>query len=186
VGAIPHAGAFGGANSTQASNGGTRNSQGSMPLVAKPSFSRSRGTQNIPYAKYVKRRDEGRCYHCGNAFGPGHRCPKKAMRVLIMAEDEQIDDNREISRMEKESEHEEKREEAPDVKCQWMDLLVCLVGGLTKPQTMKLKGELQGARSVDLDRQWSKSQFCIQQIDTKIGTQARINQTLLCKIRGWE
>ena len=43
-----------------------------------------------------------------------------------------------------ENEHEEKREEAPDVECQWMDLSVCLAGGLTQPQTMKLKGELQG------------------------------------------
>ena len=45
-GVIPHARAFGGANSAQASNSGTRNSQGSMSTVAKPSFSRSRGTAN--------------------------------------------------------------------------------------------------------------------------------------------
>jgi len=66
------------------------------------------------------------------------------MRVLILAEDEQKDDNGEISRMEEENEHEEKREEAPDVECQWMDLSVCSARGLTQPQTMKLKGELQG------------------------------------------
>ena len=53
-----------------------------------PSFSRTRGTRTIPYAEYVKRRDEGRCYHYGNTFGPGHRCPKKTMRVLILAEHE--------------------------------------------------------------------------------------------------
>ena len=55
-----------------------------------------------------------------------------------------MDDNGEISRMEEENEHEEKREEAPDVECQWMDLSVCSARGLTQPQTMKLKGELQG------------------------------------------
>ena len=130
-GVIPFAGAFGGANSAQASNDGTRNSQGSMSSMAKPSFSRNRGTQTIPYAEYVKRRDEERCYHCGNAFGPGHRCPEKTMRVLILAMDEQINDNKEISRMEEENEHGGKREEALEVECQWMDLSVCSIGRLT-------------------------------------------------------
>ena len=69
---------------------------------------------------------------------------RKTMRVLILAKDEQIDDNGEISRMEEENEQEEKREKALDVKCQWMDLSICSAGGLTQPQAMKLKGELQG------------------------------------------
>lgn len=64
------------------------------------------------------------------------------MRVVILAKDEQIDDNGEISRMEEKNKNEEKKEEVPEVECQWMDLSICSAGGLTQPQTMKLKGEL--------------------------------------------
>lgn len=77
----------------------------SMASVAKPgvrgaSGSRGKGTRHLPYPEYVKRRDEGRCYHCGLAFGSGHRCPEKSLRVVILAEDEQINDEGEIVAME--------------------------------------------------------------------------------------
>jgi len=50
--------------------------------------SRNKGSRTLPYPEYVRRREEGRCFHCGGAYSPGHRCPEKNLRVIICAEDE--------------------------------------------------------------------------------------------------
>ena len=36
----------------------------------------------------MRRREEGRCFHCGGAYSPGHCCPEKNLRVIICAEEE--------------------------------------------------------------------------------------------------
>lgn len=53
-------------------------------------FSRDslKGTRQLPYHEYVKRRDEGKCYPCGGNYSPGHRCLAKNLQVLILGEDE--------------------------------------------------------------------------------------------------
>ena len=94
---------------------------------------------------------------------------RKTMRVLILAKDEQIDDNGEISRMEEENEQEEKREKALDVECQWMDLSICSAGGLTQPQAMKLKGELQGQEVLILIDSEASHNFISSKLVQKLG-----------------
>jgi len=49
---------------------------------------RNRGSRSLPYPKYVKRREEGKCFHCGGAYNLGHRCPEKNLSVIILAEEE--------------------------------------------------------------------------------------------------
>ena len=56
---------------------------------ARPGEStKNRGSRTLPYPEYVRRREEGRCFHCGGAYSPGHRCPEKNLRVIICAEEE--------------------------------------------------------------------------------------------------
>jgi len=50
--------------------------------------SRNKGSRTLPYPEYVRRREEGRCFHCGGAYSSRHRCPKKNLRVITCAEDE--------------------------------------------------------------------------------------------------
>jgi len=50
--------------------------------------SRNKGSRTLLYSEYVRRREEGRCFHCGGAYNPEHRCQKKNLRVIICAEDE--------------------------------------------------------------------------------------------------
>lgn len=45
---------------------------------------RTKGWWNLPYPEYVKRREEGICFQCGGPYSPGHKCPDKNLRVLIL------------------------------------------------------------------------------------------------------
>ncbi|KOM49767.1 hypothetical protein LR48_Vigan08g059400 [Vigna angularis] len=84
-----------------------------------------RNIRDLPYAEYVKRREEGRCFRCGGPFGPGHRCPERGLRMLILAEDE-----------------EPGGEEEVEVELEQMELSAFSAGGLTQPRTMKLHGQI--------------------------------------------
>ena len=75
----------------------------------------------------MKRREEGRCFQCGLAFGLGHRCPEKSLRVIILAENEKLTDDGEIARIEPEEDPEE-------VTNKGMGMSMCSAGGLTQPQ----------------------------------------------------
>lgn len=61
---------------------------------------RSKGTRNLPYQEYVKRREEGCCFQCGLAFGLCHKCLEKSLRIVILAEDEHLNDEGVITRIE--------------------------------------------------------------------------------------
>ncbi|KOM49352.1 hypothetical protein LR48_Vigan08g017900 [Vigna angularis] len=42
---------------------------------------RGRGERNLPYPEYVKRREEGLCFHCGSPYSPEHRYPERSLPV---------------------------------------------------------------------------------------------------------
>lgn len=83
---------------------------------------RERTVRNLPYAEFVKRREEGRCFRCGGPFGPGHRCPERSLLMTILAEDEE----------------DEEEEEESELDQMQMELSAFSAGGLTQPKTMKL------------------------------------------------
>lgn len=66
---------------------------GSKTGENKVEGTRSRGVRNLPHPKYNRRREEGRCFHCGGAYSLGHRCPDKNLKVVILAEDEKEGDD---------------------------------------------------------------------------------------------
>jgi len=43
---------------------------------------RNRGSRSLPYHEDVKRREERRYFHYGEAYNPRHRCPKKNLGSL--------------------------------------------------------------------------------------------------------
>ncbi|WVY90399.1 hypothetical protein V8G54_035913 [Vigna mungo] len=86
---------------------------------------RGRMVKNLPYLEFLKRKEEGRCFRCRGLFAPGHRCAKRSLQVLLLAEDEE-------------------GEEKP------LELLACSAEGLTSPKTMKLIGKIGERRVVVL------------------------------------
>ena len=41
----------------------------------------------LPYAKFPKRKEEGRCFRGGLKVGPLHKCPQRQLQVLILAKE---------------------------------------------------------------------------------------------------
>ncbi|XP_052723768.1 uncharacterized protein LOC128193723 [Vigna angularis] len=106
---------------------GTVDKEGGPRREVERTFSNAQGrnVRDLPYAEYVKRREEGKCFRCGGPFGPGHRCPERGLRMLILAEDE-----------------EPGGEEEVEVELEQMELSALSAGGLTQPRTMKLHGQI--------------------------------------------
>ncbi|XP_017431852.2 uncharacterized protein LOC108339224 [Vigna angularis] len=89
-----------------------------------------RGIQTLPYQEYMKRREEGCCFHCGGPYSPGHRCAERSMRVMILAEEDE----------------DEEAEASVEVEQKAMELSGLSAGGLSQSNTMKLQGWVQGKR----------------------------------------
>ncbi|KOM33114.1 hypothetical protein LR48_Vigan01g267000 [Vigna angularis] len=95
----------------------------------------NRGLQMLPYPEYLKRREEGPCFHCGGPYSPGHRCAERSLKVMILGAD---DDEAEGAEAEEEAEQ----------RC--MELSVYSAGGISQSNTMKLSGWIRDRRVVVL------------------------------------
>ena len=110
--------------------------------------SRNKGSRTLPYPEYVRRREEGRCFHCGGAYSPRHRCPEKNLRVIICAKDEggPTEENQGLLGQMKDNVDEEEEEK----EYRRMELSLFSVGGLTQRHTMKLQGTVKGRTAMVL------------------------------------
>lgn len=52
---------------------------------------RGKNLRNLHYPKFLKRREEGKCFRCRGPFILGHPCLEKSLRVVLLAEDEEGD-----------------------------------------------------------------------------------------------
>jgi len=71
---------------------------------------------------YVQRTEEGRFFHCKWASSPGHCCPEKILRVIILVEDEELGDMMDERSNEDGEYLVKKRKEHFDQECQQMNL----------------------------------------------------------------
>ncbi|XP_017431908.1 uncharacterized protein LOC108339280 [Vigna angularis] len=107
----------------------------SSNLVSRAGSSRGgntqgKGVRTLPYPEYIKRREEGHCFHYGGPYSPGHSCAERSMRVMILAEEDGEDETEENAEMEQTA----------------MELSGLSAGGLTQSNTMKLQGWMQRRR----------------------------------------
>jgi len=88
--------------------------------------------------KYVRKREKGRCCHCGGAYSPRHRSLEKNMRFIFCAKEE--------GDLSEENLHdEEKHRGYPE-----MDLSIFSAGSLTQPHTVNLQGTVKGRTALVL------------------------------------
>lgn len=120
-------------------------SGGSMAAESQASVSSAKGvTQSVKSGDGVRRltekelqdkRDRGVCYRCDDKWGPGHRCEKKELSVLLIDEEDE----------EEESEHHDTGH--PESTELTSEVSLNSVVGLTNPKTMRLRG-LLGSQEV--------------------------------------
>jgi len=129
--------------------------------------SRNKGSRTLPYPEYVRRREEGRCFHCGGAYGPGHRCPEKYLRAIICVKDEGVpaEVNQGILGQIEESLEDEEEER----ECQQMNLSIFSIGGLTQPNTMKLQGKVKGRIALVLINSGASHNFISAELVSQLG-----------------
>ncbi|GAU37691.1 hypothetical protein TSUD_164940 [Trifolium subterraneum] len=72
---------------------------------------RDRGFTQLSYNELMERKQKGLCFKCGGPFHPMHQCPEKQLRVLVIDEDEDGEEEAKILAVEvDESDDEEKGE----------------------------------------------------------------------------
>jgi len=103
----------------------------SHPNIIGGDGTRSRGSRTLPYPKYVKRREEGHCFHCRGAYSYGHKCPNKNSRVVIYGEEEKLTETTKPQSGPEEDMEDWENESCDNKECQHTNLTVFSARGMT-------------------------------------------------------
>nr|GEU80871.1 retrotransposon-related protein [Tanacetum cinerariifolium] len=79
------------------SKSGTRAKSGPLLGTKGPNSTlRSSGTRHLKKQEWEDRKRKGLCFSCGQKYSPQHKCSEGTLRILLLAEGEEVDDNGEI------------------------------------------------------------------------------------------
>ncbi|WCJ33627.1 Transposon Tf2-6 polyprotein [Euphorbia peplus] len=112
------------------------------------SQNRNRGFRSLTRTEWEERRKKGLCYRCGQAYGPAHKCPEGKLRVILLADDEEVSEEGEILRFEGDGDEDFHAE--GEAACEAMgECKILEFSGMSaipgqESQTLKLSGELMG------------------------------------------
>ncbi|MCH84607.1 Ty3/gypsy retrotransposon protein, partial [Trifolium medium] len=121
---------------------------------------RWRGVRN---EEMEERRAKGLCFKCGGKFHPTqHKCPERAMRVLILGDGETVNEEGEIVAMEIE---EEEVDETIEAECKFIGVL----GSMGEYRTMKVGGKLENIDVVVLIDSGASHNFISPSLTTALG-----------------
>ncbi|MCI37828.1 pentatricopeptide repeat-containing protein, partial [Trifolium medium] len=110
-----------------------------------------------------ERRAKGLCFKCGGKFHPTlHKCPERAMRVLILGEGEEMNEDGEIVVLETEEVEEEEEVEA---ECK----LIGVLGKMGEYRTMKIEGKLTNVNVEVLIDSGASHSFISPELTTALG-----------------
>ncbi|XP_057428622.1 uncharacterized protein LOC130722049 isoform X1 [Lotus japonicus] len=127
------------------------------------STERWKGVRSFQVDEIAERRAKGLCFKCGGKYHPTlHKCPERAMRVLILGEGETMNEEGEIVMLEQEVEEEEEEEA---VECKAMGVLGCL----GDHQTMKLAGQVGNVELLILVDSGASHNFIDPKITSALG-----------------
>ncbi|CAJ2651202.1 unnamed protein product [Trifolium pratense] len=122
-----------------------------------------KGVRSVQNSEIVERRAKGLCFKCGERWHPTmHKCPEKALRVLILGEGETVNEEGEIISIEEEVSEEE---EAVEVECKSLGVL----GSMNGYRTMKVEGKVENVDVLVLIDSGASHNFISPQITTALG-----------------
>ncbi|XP_058734110.1 uncharacterized protein LOC131605817 [Vicia villosa] len=96
---------------------------------------RDRGFKHLSYNEPMERKQKGLCFKCGGPFHPMHQCPDKQLRVLVVEDDGDEEEEAKLLAVEVDESDEEKGE---------MSLLNLHHIAHKTHHTMKFQGSIQG------------------------------------------
>lgn len=134
---------------------------------------RDRGYTQLTYNELMDYKQKGLCFKCKNPFGPMHRCPAKELRVLIVDDVENEEDEERILAVEVGEEEDEKGE---------MSILNLHHIAHETHHTMKFQGTIRGVEVLILVDSGAThnfiSQKLVHQMDWPIEPTAQMNVKL--------
>lgn len=124
---------------------------------------RWKGIRSIHNDEFEERRAKGLCFKCGGKYHPTlHKCPERALRVLIIGEDETMTEEGEILSMEDVT---VESEEEVEVECKLMGVL----GSMGESHTMKVEGKIQNVDLLVLIDSGASHNFISPKVTTALG-----------------
>ncbi|MCH80314.1 Ty3/gypsy retrotransposon protein, partial [Trifolium medium] len=97
---------------------------------------RDRGFTHLSYNELMERKQKGLCFKCGGPFHPMHKCPEKQLRVLVVDEEGEEEDEMKILAVEVEEGEEEEKGEMSVLNLHHIEH--------GTPQTVKFQGSIHG------------------------------------------
>ena len=150
------------------SMGSNSNSTASLSSTAKKgensgSTEKWKGIRSIHNKEMAERREKGLCFRCGGKYHPTlHKCPERAMRMLILGEGETLNEEGEIVALEVEGAGSD---EEIEVECNSMGVL----GTMGEYRTMKIEGMVKNVGVLVLIDSGASHNFISTEITTALG-----------------
>jgi len=93
--------------------------------------------KRLSEAEWRAKRDKGLCFRCDEKYTIGHKCRNKELQVMMIYDEEMEEEN---------GEGEQRGDGEGDsvFRDEHIELSMNSVVGLTTPQTMKVKGDIEG------------------------------------------
>lgn len=122
------------------------NTQHRSTPFSKPSTPSAITTKHLTKQEWEDRRRKGHCFGCGMKYSPQHKCSKGQLRVLLLADGEELADDGEIRLIQ--------TDDVLDLgtagECQVLEFCGLSSESLPTLKTIKLMGELVGIPAVIL------------------------------------
>ncbi|XP_045803285.1 uncharacterized protein LOC123896906 [Trifolium pratense] len=126
------------------------------------SYEKWKGVRSFHSDEVEERRAKGLCFKCGGKWHPtNHKCPERALRILILGDGEVLNEEGEIVMLE-EVDEEAKEEE---VECRSMGVL----GSMGEYQTMKVEGKIAHVDLLVLIDSGASHNFISPKVTTALG-----------------
>ncbi|KZV24316.1 hypothetical protein F511_01798, partial [Dorcoceras hygrometricum] len=112
------------------------------------------------------RKEKGLCYRCGEPYKPSHRCNNKSLRVAFLVDD---GDEQPVELLEHEFCVQVGNTDAISHECNILELSLFSTGGITQPQTMKLRGKVMGKDMVVMIDSGASHNFVSRKLVERLG-----------------
>ncbi|KZV42476.1 hypothetical protein F511_38731 [Dorcoceras hygrometricum] len=113
--------------------------------------------------EYLKRKEKGLCFRCGEAYIPLHKCAYKLIQVALLEDELMGDDDPEEAIGEEDEVEEDIKEYGT------LELPLFSIGGVSQPQTLKLKGKIEGTNVVIMIDSRASHNFISRPLVEKLG-----------------